>query len=69
MANKQSFIMHTYSGFETKVAEGILPRARIFGMAERIARVLVPTEKVVEVRNKQKRESEQKFFPGYVLVE
>src|SRR5258705_3424859 len=38
-------------------------------MAEKIARVLVPTEKVVEVRNKQKRETEQKFFPGYVLVE
>ncbi len=38
-------------------------------MGEKIARVLVPTEKVVEVRNKQKRETEQKFFPGYVLVE
>jgi transcriptional antiterminator NusG len=69
MASKQWFVVHTYSGFETKVAESILSRAKIFGMAERIARVLVPTEKVVEVRNKQKRESEQKFFPGYVLVE
>jgi transcriptional antiterminator NusG len=38
-------------------------------MAEKITRVLGPTEKVVEVRNKQKRETEQKFFPGYVLVE
>ena len=38
-------------------------------MGEKITRVLVPTEKVVEVRNKQKRETEQKFFPGYVLVE
>ena len=38
-------------------------------MGEKISRVLVPTEKVVEVRNKQKRETEQKFFPGYVLVE
>ena len=68
-ASKQWFVVHTYSGFENKVAEGILSRAKIFGMADRIARVLVPTEKVVEVRNKQKRESEQKFFPGYVLVE
>src|SRR5438046_10615869 len=41
----------------------------MFGMTEKITRVLVPTEKVVEVRNKQKRETEQKFFPGYVLVE
>jgi transcriptional antiterminator NusG len=68
-ASKQWFVVHTYSGFENKVAEGILSRAKIFGMTDRITRVLVPTEKVVEVRNKQKRESEQKFFPGYVLVE
>ena len=67
--SKQWFVVHTYSGFENKVAEAIQSRAKIFGMAEQIARVLVPTEKVVEVRNKQKRETEQKFFPGYVLVE
>jgi transcriptional antiterminator NusG len=67
--NKQWFVVHTYSGFENKVAEAIQSRAKIFGMGEKIAQVLVPTEKVVEVRNKQKRETEQKFFPGYVLVE
>jgi transcriptional antiterminator NusG len=61
--NKQWFVVHTYSGFENKVAEAIQSRAKIFGMGEKITRVLVPTEKVVEVRNKQK------FFPGYVLVE
>jgi transcription termination/antitermination protein NusG len=67
--DKQWFVVHTYSGFENKVAEAIQSRAKIFGMGEKITRVLVPTEKVVEVRNKQKRETEQKFFPGYVLVE
>jgi transcription antitermination factor NusG len=67
--NKQWFVVHTYSGFENKVKEAIESRAKIFGMGEKITRVLVPTEKVVEVRNKQKRETEQKFFPGYVLVE
>ena len=66
---KQWFVVHTYSGFEDKVAEAIQSRAKIFGMADRVTRVLVPTEKVVEVRNKQKRETEQKFFPGYVLIE
>ena len=66
---KQWFVVHTYSGFENKVAEAIQSRAKIFGHGEKIAQVLVPTEKVVEVRNKQKRETEQKFFPGYVLVE
>jgi transcriptional antiterminator NusG len=68
-ATRQWFVVHTYSGFENKVAEAIQSRAKIFGMADRITRVLVPTEKVVEVRKKQKRETEQKFFPGYVLVE
>jgi transcriptional antiterminator NusG len=67
--SKQWFVVHTYSGFENKVAEAIQSRAKIFGMGEKITQVLVPTEKVVEVRNKQKRETEQKFFPGYVLVE
>jgi transcriptional antiterminator NusG len=66
---KQWFVVHTYSGFENKVAEAIQSRAKIFGHGEKISQVLVPTEKVVEVRNKQKRETEQKFFPGYVLVE
>src|SRR5262245_62248694 len=66
---KQWFVVHTYSGFENKVKQAIESRAKIFNLAERITRVLVPTEKVVEVRNKQKRETEQKFFPGYVLVE
>jgi transcriptional antiterminator NusG len=66
---KQWFVVHTYSGFENKVAEAIQSRAKVFGMADKITHVLVPTEKVVEVRNKQKRETEQKFFPGYVLVE
>src|SRR2546428_3795672 len=68
-ATKHWFVVHTYSGFEDKVAAAIESRAKIFGLAEQISRVLVPTEKVVEVRNKQKRETEQKFFPGYVLVE
>src|SRR2546430_17642437 len=67
--NKQWLVVPPYSGFENKVKEAIESRAKIFGMTEKITRVLVPTEKVVEVRNKQKRETEQKFFPGYVLVE
>src|SRR5437870_13789694 len=50
--NKQWFVVHTYSGFENKVKEAIESRAKIFGMTEKITRVLVPTEKVVEVRNK-----------------
>jgi transcriptional antiterminator NusG len=68
-SNKQWFVVHTYSGFENKVAAGIEQRAKIFGLQDQINRVVVPTEEVVEVRKGQKRITPQKFFPGYVLVE
>src|SRR6476659_5659514 len=63
------YVVHTYSGFENKVAEAIRQRAKIFGQEEAISQVVIPTEEVVEVRKGQKRITPQKFFPGYVLVE
>ena len=66
---KQWFVVHTYSGFENKVAQAIESRAKIFGLSEMIGRVVVPTEKVREIRKSKKIEIEQKFFPGYLLVE
>ncbi len=66
---KQWFVVHTYSGFENKVAAAIEQRARIFGLQDQITRVVVPVEEVVEVRKGQKRISSQKFYPGYLLVE
>ncbi len=66
---KQWYVVHTYSGFENKVAEAIRQRAKIFGQEEQISQVVIPTEEVVEVRKGQKRITAQKFFPGYVLVE
>ncbi len=68
-SKKQWFVVHTYSGFENKVAASIEQRAKIFGLENQITRVVVPTEEVVEVRKGQKRITPQKFFPGYVLVE
>jgi transcriptional antiterminator NusG len=62
------YIVHTYSGFEKKVKASVLERARSHGLAEFFDEVLVPTEKVVEMVKGQKRESERKFFPGYILV-
>jgi len=66
---KQWFVVHTYSGFENKVAAAIEQRAKIFGLQDQVTRVVVPVEEVVEVRKGQKRISSQKFYPGYVLVE
>jgi transcriptional antiterminator NusG len=66
---REWYVIHTYSGFEDKVAEAILQRAKIFGQEGHITQVVIPTEEVVEVRKGQKRITPQKFFPGYVLVE
>jgi transcriptional antiterminator NusG len=62
------YIVHAYSNFEKKVADAIEENARAKGLADKIEKILVPTEKVVEVRRGRKVDAERKFFPGYVLV-
>lgn len=62
------YIVHAYSNFEKKVAEDIEAKARQKGLSELIEQIVVPTEKVVEVRRGRKVDAERKFFPGYVLV-
>jgi transcription termination/antitermination protein NusG len=66
---KQWYIIHTYSGFEKKVKESLEGRVAAFGLGERIGRVMIPTEDVVEVRGGKKVVSARMFYPGYVLVE
>lgn len=65
---KRWYIVHTYSNFEKKVAEAVREKAAAKGLSEDIEEILVPTEKVVEVRRGRKTDAERKFFPGYVLV-
>jgi transcriptional antiterminator NusG len=67
MAHKW-YVLHVYSGFEKKVAQSIREQADQKGMAEMFSEVLVPVEKVVEVKRGAKVEAEHKFFPGYVLL-
>ena len=63
------YVVHAYSGYEKKVATALKERIELHGMQDRFGEVLVPTEEVVEMRGGQKRRSERKFFPGYVLVQ
>jgi transcriptional antiterminator NusG len=62
------YIVHAYSNFEKKVAEDIEKKAEQKGLKNRIEQVVVPTEKVVEVRRGKKVDAERKFFPGYVMM-
>lgn len=62
------YIVHAYSNFEKKVAEDIENKAKQKGLSDQIEQIVVPTEKVVEVRRGRKVDAERKFFPGYVLV-
>ena len=63
------FIIHTYSGFEQKVADSLRSRAEAFGFADKIGQILIPTEEVVELRGGKKVTSKRLVYPGYVLVE
>ena len=62
------YIVHAYSNFEKKVSESIREQAKQRGLEDLFEQVLVPTEKVTEVRRGRKVDTERKFFPGYVLV-
>jgi transcriptional antiterminator NusG len=69
LSDKKWFIIHTYSGFEQKVASSLKSRAEAFGFADQIGQILIPTEEVVELRNGKKVTSKRMLYPGYVLVE
>jgi transcriptional antiterminator NusG len=63
------YVVHTYSGFEKSVTRTLKEHIRRAGMEDKFGEILVPTEEVVEMKGGQKRTSERKFFPGYVLVQ
>jgi transcriptional antiterminator NusG len=67
--SKNWYIIHTYSGFEKKVAESLKSRADAFGFSDKIGQILVPTEEVVELRSGKKVTSTRLLYPGYVLVQ
>lgn len=63
------YVVHAYSGMEKAVERNIIERINREGMQSKFGRILVPTEEVVEMKNGQRKTTERRFFPGYVLVE
>jgi len=69
VSGMQWYVVQAYSGMEKAVERNILERIQRAGMQAKFGRFLVPTEEVVEMKNGQRKTTERKFFPGYVLVE
>jgi transcriptional antiterminator NusG len=67
--SKQWYAIHTYSGYEEKVAESIRQRADSLDMADKIYQVVVPKEKMIEVKNGKRKVVEKRIFQGYVMVQ
>src|SRR5215475_5132476 len=68
-SQKHWYAIHTYSGYEEKVAESIRQRAESLDMKDKIFKTLVPKEKMIEVKNGKRRVVEKRIFQGYVLVQ
>ena len=68
-SKKRWYVLHAYSGYENYVIRALQERISLKQMEDCFGEIIVPTEEVVEMRGGQKRTSERKFFPGYVLVQ
>lgn len=67
--DKKWYVVHTYSGHEERVKKNLGERIQTLDLGEEIARVEVPTEEEVEVKNGQRKSVRRKILPGYVIVE
>jgi len=66
---KRWYVVQAFSGFENRVAKSLREHIKLHNMEDFFGKVIVPTEEVVEIRGGQRRKSERKFFPGYVLIQ
>ena len=63
------YVVQAYSGYEMKVRDALIERINLAGLKEKFDEILVPTEQVVELKSGEKKKTERKFFPGYIIIE
>ena len=63
------YVVQAYSGYETKVRDALIERINLAGLKEKFGEILIPTEQVVELKSGEKKKTERKFFPGYIIIE
>ena len=63
------YVVQAYSGYEMKVRDALIERINLAGLKEKFGEILVPTEQVVELKSGEKKKTERKFFPGYIIIE
>ena len=63
------YVVQAYSGYEMKVRDALIERINLAGLKEKVGEILVPTEQVVELKSGEKKKTERKFFPGYIIIE
>jgi len=66
---KNWYVIHTYSGYEDAVAKNLKQRIESLGMEDKIFNVIVPKEKKIKIKDGKRKVTEEKIYPGYVLVE
>jgi transcriptional antiterminator NusG len=66
---KQWYVVHAYSGYEEKVKVSLEEKIKSNKLEDKFGSILIPSETVMEMRGKKKKEADKKFYPGYILVE
>ncbi len=66
---KKWYAVHTYSGYEEKVKASIEEKVKVSNIEDKISRIVIPSEKIIEIKGKKKKEFGKKFYPGYILIE
>ncbi|BGI50880.1 MAG: transcription termination/antitermination protein NusG [Arsenophonus endosymbiont of Ceratovacuna japonica] len=69
LPKKRWYVIQAFSNFEAKVVQSLHKHIKLHAMENKFGEILVPTEEVMEIRGGQRRKSERKFFPGYVLIQ